>query len=154
TVSTTGITITCNPTTGPALAGASYTTNCTASGGKAPYTWSGVGLPFGLVVTNSQTANVSITGSLVTGAYNYSLQVTDSTTPTALQATYPFAGNVPQTASATITSVSPINIPAGTSGVTLNITGSGFTSGVTNVQFGSTALVTNVQSSTQLSATV
>ena len=52
------------------------------------------------------------------------------------------------------TSMSPISAPAGTGGVTLNITGYGFVSGVTTVQFGNTSLATTVNSPTQLTAFV
>ncbi len=153
TVATTGISISCNPTVGPSSAGSTYTTTCVATGGKAPYTWTGVSLPFGLAVTNSNTNTVSITGTIYTGAYSFTLQVADSST-TPLTATYPFIGAISGTAAATITSMSPISVPAGSGQINLVVTGSGFISGVTSVEFGNTFLATSASSPSQLTAVV
>ncbi len=147
------ISISCNPSTGPSSAGSTYTTSCTATGGRAPYTWTGIGVPFGLAVTNSNTSTVSVTGTLFGGSYNYSLQVTDSSTPV-LTATYPFIGSLATATSSSITSMFPISTSGGSGAFTLTISGFGFVSGVTQVEFGSTLLPTTVNSSSQLTATV
>ena len=111
-------------------------------------------VPFGLAVTNASGGpSVSITGSIIGSAYNYSLQVSDSSTP-ALTTTYPFVGTFSGTPTSAITSVSPISANAGSGGVTLTISGTNFTAGVTQVQFGTTPLITTVNSPTLLSATV
>jgi uncharacterized protein (TIGR03437 family) len=155
TTSTSGISITCNPTVGPASAGSTYTTNCTATGGKGPYNWTAIGLPFGLVLTYSTSNTVSITGTLLAGTqYNYNLQVTDSSTPV-LTASYPFVGSVPGATGAAITSLSPISVPSGSGQTTLLLTGSGFTSGGgAVVQFGGILLPTTVNSDNQITAII
>ena len=153
----TGITISCNPTTGPSSVGGNYSTTCTAAGGKAPYTWTqqGIAAGSGLALTSSTTNTVSVVGALgsLFSNYNYTIFVSDSSTP-AITASYAFVGSIPLSESATITSVSPISVPAGSGGVTLNVTGAGFVPGVTQLLFGGTALITNVNSSTSLSAQV
>jgi uncharacterized protein (TIGR03437 family) len=90
----------------------------------------------------------------VTGTgYNYSLQVTDGSTP-ALSSTYNFVGTFSQTPTSSITSVSPITVPAGSGSQTLTISGFGFVSGATTVLFNNNPLVATVLSATQITATV
>ena len=69
-----------------ALAGSPYSASLAASGGTSPYTWSlaSGSLPPGL----SLAANGTISGSPTTaGTYNFTANVTDSTTPTAQSTT-------------------------------------------------------------------
>jgi uncharacterized protein (TIGR03437 family) len=154
-VTTSAISISCNPTIGPSTSGATYTTTCTATGGKAPYNWQGIGLvpSSGLAVTFSTSSTVQITGTPFAGSYNYSLQVTDSSTP-AVTASYPFSGTISNASVSTISSMSPISVPSGSGQFNLIISGSGFVAGGTTVQFGNSLLQTTVSSSNQLSAIV
>ncbi len=156
TVATTGISISCNPAVGPSTVGGNYTTTCTASGGKAPFTWTVQGIPVGagLALTNSTTNTVSVVGTLGSNFsnYNYTVMVADSSSP-AVTGSYPFVGYVPPSTSEIISNMSPVSVPAGSGAVTLTVTGSGFVSGVTSLLFGSTSLPATVSGNT-LTATV
>ncbi len=158
TVTSTGMSISCTPTTGPATFGATYNTTCTVTGGKAPYTWAVSNLASGLSLGNSNSATVTISGNVfynpvTAGSYNYTLQVTDSSSPVQ-SASYAFSGSIQTNTSETITSMSPVSSPSGSGQLTLVISGSGFVSGATVVQFGTTLLTTAVNSANQLSAIV
>jgi uncharacterized protein (TIGR03437 family) len=160
TVTSIGITISCTPDIGPSALG-SYTTTCTATGGKAPYAWSITNgfLPTGMVLSNSNTSTimitglVSVSGSNFTLPYNYTLQVTDSSTPVQ-QASYPFGGTLSATASGTISSLTPTSAPVGGGQFTLTVTGTGFQSGLSAVYWGGNYLATTFLSPTQLYAIV
>jgi hypothetical protein len=104
-----GITTT-SPLTG-ATQGSSYSASVTASGGVTPYTWTlatGSNLPTGLTLT-SGTPTATISGTpTATGTFQFTLKVTDSTTPTAQTATATFLVTV--TGSSTFTCPSPVNL--------------------------------------------
>jgi len=119
---TQGFTLTINPapvavgitTTSPLTAatqGTAYGVNVTASGGVTPYTWTlatGSNLPPGLTLTSS-TPSATISGTpTATGTFQFTLKVTDSTTPTAQTATATFLVTV--TGSSTFTCPSPVNL--------------------------------------------
>jgi uncharacterized protein (TIGR03437 family) len=154
--STAPMSITCNPTTGPYAPGQNYSSTCTVTGGKSPYTWSspvGASLPFGLVLTNSNGGpTVTLTGS-VQGNYNFTVQVTDSST-TPLTATYPFVGQFAANQVASIFSLSQASAPAGSGPITLVVTGIGFVSGFSTLTFANNAVLTTVNSSNQLTASI
>jgi uncharacterized protein (TIGR03437 family) len=78
------LTLSCNPTSGPAQVGQTYTTTCTAAGGASPYNWSTASstVPSGLSLSSSSGASIKISGMPKTsGSYSYAIQVADSTTP-------------------------------------------------------------------------
>lgn len=77
------LTISCNPTTGPAQVNGPYSSTCTAAGGTAPYTWSfGGNPPAGTALSGSTGSSVTVTDTpTATGGYSYTAQVTDSSTP-------------------------------------------------------------------------
>ncbi|MGA8026351.1 MAG: putative Ig domain-containing protein [Bryobacteraceae bacterium] len=80
-----GLTISCSPTTGPTQVGIAYSATCTASGGTAPYSWSisSGSLPAGVKLSSTAGSSITIGGTPTTsGAYSYTVQVTDSSTPT------------------------------------------------------------------------
>jgi uncharacterized protein (TIGR03437 family) len=160
TVASTGISITCTPTAGPPSPGFNYSTTCTAMGGKSPFAWSIVNsqLPAGLVLSFSTTSTVNITGvTFLTGPYNWTLQVTDSSTPTQT-ATYGFAGTLGASGGSgfagTITSLNPTSAPVGGNQFQLTVTGTGYQSGLSTVYWNGTPLSTNYISNTQLYAIV
>jgi uncharacterized repeat protein (TIGR01451 family) len=78
----------CNPATGPPQAGVFYSSNCTVSGGTAPYSWqiaSGV-LPAGLSLSATTGPSTIVSGTpTASGAYNFTVQLTDSLQATATQ---------------------------------------------------------------------
>jgi uncharacterized protein (TIGR03437 family) len=162
--SSTAITISCSPTTGPPGSGANYSTTCTATGGKAPYTWTIVNgfLPTGIVLGNSNSATITISGVHISTAtssepYNYTLQVTDSSTPMQT-ADYPFAGTLPLgqggVFAGTVTSMSPISAPVNGSQFTLTVLGNSFINGQSFILFGNTPLATTYISSNELTGIV
>jgi uncharacterized protein (TIGR03437 family) len=160
TVASTGITISCTPTAGPPSPGYNYNTTCTATGGKSPYAWSIVNsqLPPGLVLSYSTSSTVSITGvTFLTGPYNWTLQVTDSSTPVQM-ATYGFAGTLGASGGSgfagTITSLNPVSAPVGGNQFQLTVTGTGYQSGLSSVYWNGTPLSTSYISTTQLYAIV
>ena len=114
------LTISTSSLTG-ASAGQAYTATLTASGGMPPYTWTGTSLPSWLTLTAS-TGVLSGTPP-AGGTFTISVQVTDSTTPTAKTASRSFTLVV---TALSITTASPL--PAGTVGgaypsTTLAVTG-------------------------------
>ena len=88
------LTLNCNPTTGPVRVGTPYSATCTAIGGTASFNWSTTGsLPAGLSL-NPSGASIIISGTpLSPGAYNYSIIVTDSSSPVQT-ATQSYSGNI------------------------------------------------------------
>jgi len=71
--------IVCDSTAGPAEAGIPYFITCQAIDGSAPYTWSVNGDSLGLTLGATQGTSITLSGTpTATGAYSYSLQVTDS----------------------------------------------------------------------------
>jgi len=98
--------LSCTPTTGPTQAGVPYSATCTAANGTSPYNWSIVNgtLPTGLVLTPNGTS-ATIAGIPAAGAYNYTVQLSDSNNPTETQI-LPFSG----TAQGPALSVSPTSL--------------------------------------------
>ena len=101
-----------------------YTTTLAATGGTAPFTWSYAGiLPAGLSL-NSLTGAISGTPTAA-GTWSFTVQVTDSTTPTAMTATQGLSITTnwtPQALSITTTSLQ--NGTVGVAyGVSVNATG-------------------------------
>ena len=133
------------------ITGAPYAQTLTATGGTGgPYTWaiSSGALPTGLTLTAS-TGLISGTPTATTGSpVTFSVTATDST-GTAMQ-TLSIAVTLP---GPTISSLSPTSAPAGSTSVTVTITGSGFTSGSV-AQFNGYSLSTTFVSSTTLMATI
>lgn len=146
------LSVSCTPTTGPTTAGVAYSATCTASGGIAPYSWVITGtLPDGLMYTPSgDTTMLFITDTpMVSGSYNYTVQVTDSTPVIPMTATQNYSGTV----APNITSISPTSTTAGQPGLTLTVDGFGF--GMDSVvNFNGTALTTTYGSSTQVAASI
>ncbi len=105
------LTITCTPTAGPISPGTAWSASCSAAGGTGPYTWSiGSGaMPAGLTLS---PASGTISGTPTdSGAYAFTLKVTDAGSPaqTAAQA---WSG----TLVSAVTSAAPVtNTPAVTS---------------------------------------
>jgi hypothetical protein len=98
-----------------ASAGQAYTATLTASGGTTPYTWRGTSLPSWLTLNASSGA---LSGTPPAGgSFTISVQVTDSTTPTAKSASRSFTVTV---TALSITTASPL--PAGTAGTAYNST--------------------------------
>ncbi|MBV9760184.1 MAG: IPT/TIG domain-containing protein [Acidobacteriaceae bacterium] len=146
------LSVSCTPATGPTTAGVAYSASCTASGGIAPYTWSVTGtLPDGLTDTPSaDTTTLAITDTpMVSGSYNYTVQVTDSTPVIPMTATQNYTGAV----APNITSISPTAATAGSSGFPLTVNGFGFGSD-SSVSFNGTTVTTTVVSSTQVTAVI
>jgi uncharacterized protein (TIGR03437 family) len=106
TIITSSLTVACTPNAGPTAVGVSYTSNCSATGGVPPFTWSITpgSLPSGLRLTSSgATASVSGAPSLA-GNYSYSVTVSDGSVPS-LTASQPFSGNISGTGTPVIQSV-------------------------------------------------
>lgn len=89
----TGLQVACTPTQGPLTENVPYTAQCTASGGTPPYNWqmaslSGWTIPTGISGTASGTNNsrYTIAGTVTnfTSTYAYNVQVTDSSSVSAL----------------------------------------------------------------------
>jgi len=95
-----------------ATLGSAYSTMVTATGGVTPYTWSlaaGSTLPAGLTLASgSPSATISGTPT-ATGTFQFTLKVTDSTTPTPMTASATFL--------LTVSGSSTLNCPA-----TVNLT--------------------------------
>jgi len=146
------LSVACTPSTGPTTAGVAYSATCTASGGIAPYSWVITGtLPDGLMYTPSgDTTMLFITDTpMVSGSYNYTVQVTDSTPVIPMTATQNYSGTV----APNITGISPTSTTAGQPGLTLTVNGFGF--GMDSVvNFNGTALTTTYGSSTQVTASI
>jgi hypothetical protein len=109
--STTALSITTtSPLTGATL-GTAYSATVTASGGVTPYTWTvatGSTLPAGLTLASaSPSATISGTPT-VTGTFQFTLKVTDSTTPTPLSASATFMLTV--TGSSTLNCPTTVNL--------------------------------------------
>ena len=77
-VSAAALTAGCNPQSGSYAGGAQYSTNCTATGGTAPYTWSFSGLPSWLKSSGTSGAVVTLSGATSPGSYSVTVTVTDS----------------------------------------------------------------------------
>ncbi|HEY3812702.1 MAG TPA: IPT/TIG domain-containing protein [Caulobacteraceae bacterium] len=154
------VTVTVNPATvvvSPAslpsgTSGSPYSTSVSASGGKAPYTYTVFigALPPGLLLAPSTGA---IGGTPTTpGNYSFGIQAADSSTgatgaPSPVLSYGAFAISI--AAPPTVTSVSP---NSGAGGASVTITGSGFT-GATAVKFGATPATSfTVFSDSQISA--
>jgi len=93
--STPPLSVNCSPT-GPAAEGVTYLATCAASGGTAPYTWAiGSGaLPPGLAPGATTGSAFTISGTPTsTGPYNYSVKVTDSSSPQQTQ-TQSYSGTI------------------------------------------------------------
>jgi len=73
--------VNCNLTTGPVEQSDYYSTTCSVSGGSPPYAWgTGGTVPNGLSLMSSGSAATVSGFPTGTGAYNYSIQATDSAT--------------------------------------------------------------------------
>ncbi|HVN04527.1 MAG TPA: putative Ig domain-containing protein [Bryobacteraceae bacterium] len=108
------LTLSCTSAAGPVEAGVLYTDSCTASGGTPPYNWmiAGSSIPPGLAISpTGNPATISYTPPSALASYQYSVQVTDSSSPV-LTAGQPFSGAI--AAAVTIFTASPL--PAGAVG--------------------------------------
>jgi predicted hotdog family 3-hydroxylacyl-ACP dehydratase len=118
--------------------GQAYSQTNVASGGTTPYTYtvSAGTLPAGTTL-NASTGTVSGTPTTA-GAFSYSIEATDSGSPTAQTATQVSSGTIaPAILTPTVTGIGPNGgPPAG--GTTVTITGTNLT-GATAVAFGGTA---------------
>jgi hypothetical protein len=89
----TAVQLSCSPTSGPVMAGVSYTSVCTASGGAQGYIYSlsAGSLPAGLT-PSVVGATATISGKpAAPGAYSYTVEVTDSAGQSATQS---FSGTI------------------------------------------------------------
>ena len=133
--------------------GQAYSQSNTASGGTTPYMYS---LASGTLAagTTLNTSTGLVSGTPTTaGAFSYTIEVTDSTTPTAQTATQASSGTITQAASSTptVTAVAPDSGPFG-GGTSVTITGTNLT-GATVVQFGGAAASSfTVNSATAITA--
>ncbi len=104
--------LTCNGTNGPSTVGVRYADTCTAPNGVAPFSWSiSAGtLPAGLTLNGAASGTATISGTPTTaGPFNYTLKVSDSTSPAPLAGTQVFTGSIGQAGSPTLT-VSPASL--------------------------------------------
>jgi len=87
------VTVSCTSTTGPVEVGVAYSDSCSATGGTQPYKWSisGTTVPSGLTISSTGTVSDTPVSS---GAYQYSVVATDSSTPTPLNASQSFSGTI------------------------------------------------------------
>ena len=111
--------LTCNPASGPVIAGVPYSSTCTVSGGAPPYTFSASAgsLPSGLTAV-AGAATYSISGTpAASGAYSFTLQVKDSAGQTAAQS---FSGTISPAPS--VSSFSLAAIPSAANQYTTNLT--------------------------------
>ena len=104
--SSTPLSLTCSPGAGPTQQAASYSTTCTVTGGPVSdgfgspatpvYKWSTVGnLPSGLSLSSTTGSTVTLSGLADSlGPYNFSIQVTDNSIPTAQVALRQFSGSL------------------------------------------------------------
>ena len=102
----------CNGTNGPSTVGVRYADTCTAPNGAAPFSWSiSAGtLPAGLTLNGAASGTATVSGTPTTaGPFNYTLKVTDSTSPVPLAGTQVFTGSIGQAGSPTLT-VSPASL--------------------------------------------
>ncbi len=93
------LTLSCTSPAGPLEVGIAYSNTCTATGGTTPYTWSigGSIVPPGASITPNGTgmsATVTDTPAASLLAYQYSVAVVDSTSPTTLRKTQQFTGAI------------------------------------------------------------
>jgi uncharacterized protein (TIGR03437 family) len=156
--STGGLTISCNPTSGPVVLNASYTQTCTVSGGVAPYFWNTVsGLPTGLSQSSQSGSNqLTITGvPTVAGSYTYTISASDSTPNTHLIGTLLINGAITSsgTGALTLSSLLPNTAQVNSGSFTMALNGTGFTSPAT-VSFSGQQLTASVASPTSATVTV
>lgn len=89
--------IQCSYTTGAARVGTAYSVTCIPRFGTPPYQWSVAAgtLPTGLSLVALDGGGIEVDGTpLTAGDYDFALQLTDSTSPSALIATQTFSGTV------------------------------------------------------------
>ncbi len=106
-VSVATLTVSCNPSSGPVMVGIPYTATCTVSGGAPGYTFSlsAGSLPSGLTAAAAATT-YTISGMPATpGAYNYTVQVKDSSGQAATES---FSGTISPAPSIGSFSVAPV----------------------------------------------
>jgi uncharacterized protein (TIGR03437 family) len=135
----------------PGTVGLPYSTTINLVGGQAPYNWSLTGtLPPGLILIYSSGPFVTLTGTpTAAGATSFIVRVVDSTSSSSAQTlTLNIGGET-----AILTGLNPPSVIAGTSGISLVVTGSGFVPGSV-VQWNGVSLGTAYQSSQQLTAPV
>lgn len=151
------LTVTCTPGIGPQTQLLLYSATCTASGGTQPYYWpTPVGLPSYLTLSASTGTTIIISGTPPgAGTYNYTVKVTDSSSPS-LASTEQIAGQVPATTSTgglSITSLSPSSAAVNSPAVTLTVNGVGFATN-SQIVFNGFPVVTTYLSSGALVGTV
>jgi hypothetical protein len=151
------LTISCVPATGPVQVGVPYSATCTATGGIAPYNWAIVAgtLPPGIALSGTTGTTVTVSGTpTTTGAYSYTVQVTDSTPVIPMTAQQAYSGTIIPAPPPVISSLNPASIAGGGPAFTLTVNGTGFASGAAVQWNGSPLTGTTFVSSTQLTAPV
>jgi hypothetical protein len=136
--------LTCNPLSGPVMAGVSYTAVCTASGGAPGYTFSlGGSLPGGLGGSAAATT-ATISGKPAgPGAYSYTVTATDTVGQTASQS---FSGTIAAAPSVGSFSLTPVASTQQTASLTLASAPPVVLSGTLCLTFSANSSVVNASS--------
>ncbi len=152
------LTVSCTPGVGPSTVNSFYSITCSASGGNQPYNWpSPSGLPAYLSYSTTTGSTVTISGTPnVSVPYNFSIKVTDSSSPVqtgSLQIAGETGASNTTGGTIVLTSLTPTSAAVGSTAVTLNIFGSGFSTN-SQVIFDGFAVATTYFNAGQVSATV
>ncbi len=132
------------------IVGAAYSQSLAATGGTTPYIWSATGLPAWLTLN---PATGAVTGTPPSPAtHDFTVQVTDSGTPTPQVTTRPLSVTV-TSPTPSITTLSPNTAVASGLGFTLTVNGTNFVTGAV-VNWNAVALTTTFVSATQVTAAV
>lgn len=102
----------CTGSNGPSTVGFRYADTCTAPNGTAPFAWSisAGALPAGLSLNGSASGTATVSGTpTAAGPYSYTLNVSDSTSPTPLAGSQVFSGTIAPAGAPTLT-VAPTNL--------------------------------------------
>ena len=119
-------------------AGVAYAGSIAVSGGTSPYKYSASGLPSGLSINGATGAITGTPAASSVGATTVTIQVTDSTTPTAQTATANLQISIAAAVAGKVT-ITTTSLPGGTSGVAYSaaITATG---GITPYTFSASGL--------------
>ncbi len=154
---TNSLTVTCNPSSGPASLNVFFSQTCqVGTGGTSPYTWTVSGLPSGLTQSSPNGAgSITFSGTpTVSGPYSYTVQVIDNSA-TRLSGSVTIAGTISSLGGGgyNITSLAPASAAAGSQATALTVFGNGF-SNSSLVYFNGFQLTTSYVSASQVSALI